>query len=355
MVYVAITSFLFFLRYALRNKFQARNQIYYVVFLAIFLFVTYRYQVGCDWYGYYKLYLRYEEINWLPLAGKVDPLSHAIFDYAQDFGLPYPYAYIPFSIIFFIGIHILARRQPDPLGFLVLMFPILIINITMSAVRQGAAIGILCIAITAFLDRRPLYFSLWVVLATLFHSSAIVFLVLLPFASGRYNHTRLALATLLAVPGIILLTFSQNVQHVTNIYIASGREAYGAIFRVGVLALSSFYFFLFVKNKWRQTFPNEYSIVSIGAIGMVITLFFVPVSSIISDRYGYYFIPIQAMIFARLPYLPFKMNHLLHSALPYIGIFIVFIVWTQTSWHFKECYVPYKSWIFGLPSGNILK
>ena len=71
-------------------------------------------------------------------------------------GLPLPsFAISLSSAIFFLGVHVLARRQPDPLGFLVLLFPILIINMPMSGIRQGAAIGLLCIAFVAFIDRRP--------------------------------------------------------------------------------------------------------------------------------------------------------------------------------------------------------
>ena len=355
MVYITITSFLFLLRYLLKNENVARNQIYYIIFLALFLFSAYRYQVGCDWYGYYKLFLRFENFDYQRVLQLRDPFSMTIFYWISKMNLPYPYVFIPFNIIFFIGVHLLARRQPDPLSFLVLLFPILIINMTMSGVRQAAAIGIICIALTAFIDRRPIRFGVWVFLASAFHSSAIVFTLLLPFASGRYNNTRLAIATLFTLLGLFLITFSDNASYAFNAYIGSGREAYGAVFRVGVLALSALYFFLFAKQKWKKTFPEDYSLVNLGAFGMILTLLLIPLSTIISDRFGYYFIVFQAIIFARLPYLPFKNNHSLYVALPYLGILLVFLVWTQTSWHFNECYMPYKSWILGLPGGNILR
>jgi len=31
---------------------------------------------------------------------------------------------------------------------------------------------------------------------------------------------------------------------------------------------------------------------------------------------------------------------------------LVFMVWSQLSWHFKQCYIPYQSWIFGFPGGD---
>ena len=109
---------------------------------------------------------------------------------------------------------------------------------------------------------------------------------------------------------------------------------------------------MFVRKKWLRTWPQDYSLASIGAIGMALAFLLVPVSSVIGDRFGYYLIPIQAMIFARIPFLPFRANSALHSALPYLGLLLVFTVWSQLSWHFSECYIPYQTWLFGFPGGD---
>ena len=80
-----------------------------------------------------------------------------------------------YLVQFFWGIHVFAKRQPDPLSFLILTFPILIINMPMSGIRQGAVIGLICIALVHFSDCRPLKFIMWVLIASGFHLSAIVF------------------------------------------------------------------------------------------------------------------------------------------------------------------------------------
>jgi hypothetical protein len=138
-------------------------------------------------------------------------------------------------------------------------------------------------------------------------------------------------------------------------YIGTGIDAFGAIYRVGIIFLSGVYFFYFIRKKWMRKFPEDYSLASIGAIGMAIIVVLLPLSSVIADRFAYYLIPIQAMIFARLPFLPFKANKNLHVALPYVVLLLVFIVWTQTSSNFERCYMPYDSWILGMPEGPILK
>ena len=182
MLYVGLTNVLFLLRYALARQGALRKQIYYLVLATLFVFSAFRFQVGCDWSGYYYQYLGARNFDWSSVTEIREPIWWAILGWIQSMGLPYPVANIASSAVFFLGVHILARRQPDPLGFLVLLFPILIINMPMSGIRQGAAIGVLCTAFAAFIDRRPLWFAFWVVVAAGFHSSALIFMLLLPVA-----------------------------------------------------------------------------------------------------------------------------------------------------------------------------
>lgn len=355
MLYFSLANVLFLLRYALASAHGARRQIYYIVFLVLFLFSAFRFQVGCDWSGYYYQYLAAANTDWSLILKNRDPIWWAILGWIQDMSLPYPVANIVSSAVFFIGVHVLAKRQPDPLGFMVLLLPILIINMPMSAIRQGAAIGLVCIAFAAFIDRRPLRFALWILLAAGFHSSALIFLLLLPIATGRYTKTRLLIAAILAIPGAILLGSGESAEVASSRYIETGREAFGAVFRVGLLGLSAAYFYFFVQKKWIRLFPQDYSLASIGAILMALAFLLLPVSSIIGDRFGYYLIPIQAMIFARLPFLQFRFNQSLHSAIPYLVLLLVFGVWTQISGHFQQCYIPYNNWLFGLQGRDILR
>jgi hypothetical protein len=353
MLYVGLTNLLFLLRYALAGNAVLRKQIYFVVLATLFAFSAFRYQVGCDWSGYYYQYLGAADFDWSSITEIREPIWSAILGWIQYMGLPYPVANIASSAIFFLGVHVLARRQPDPLGFLVLLFPILIINMPMSGIRQGAAIGLLCIAFVALIDRRPLWLAFWVVLAAGFHSSALIFMLLLPVATGRYTRNRLMLAAILAVPGAFFLATGEASQVATSRYIGTGYDAGGAIFRVGMLALSALYFFLFVRKKWLRTWPQDYSLASIGVIGMALAfLVLLPISSVIADRASYYLIPIQALIFARIPFLPFRHNAAMHAALPYLGLLLFFIVWSQLSWHFDQCYIPYQTWLFGFPGGD---
>lgn len=349
MFYIAITLFLFLLSYFTLSMNTVRRQIYYFVLLALFIFSSFRYQVGCDWSPYKLLFDAYRDVSWTYILGKRETIFYSILLWSRDMNFTYLSLNIILGLIFFIGIHVLARRQPDPLGFLVLIFPILILNMPMSAIRQGAAIGLICIALVSFMDRRPISFLIWVFLATGIHISAIVFTLLLPFSTGRYNNTRIAITAIVTIPCLAFFYLLDSAQWAINTYVGTEIEAYGAVFRVILLTLTGIYFLLIIKEKWHQTFPQDYSIISLGSIFMLAILLFLPISTVIIDRFAYYLIPIQVMIFARLPYLPFKSNQNLHSALPYIGLFLVFLVYVNISWHFQQCFVPYNNWFFGVP------
>lgn len=349
MIYLAATNVLFLMRYYLMRMGTLRDQIYVPVLLGLFLVSAFRYEVGCDWSGYYFQYLRAESWSWSEAIETREPVWWWILHQLRTFEIPYPWINVASSAIFFFGIHVLAKRQPDRLAFLILLFPILIINMPMSAIRQGAAIGIMCLAFAAFMDKRLLRFLAFTLLAATLHSSALIFLLLAPLVMGQYTKTRLAFAAMLSMPGVLLLLDSSIAELISDRYIENDRDAAGAAFRAGVLFISGLFFFVFLRIAWRRDFPEDYSLASVGSMLMLVMLALVPISSVIGDRFGYYLIPIQTMIFARLPYLSIEANRRFFIAAPYIGLILLFAVWTSISRHFQICYLPYQTWLFGYP------
>lgn len=350
MFYLSVFIGLIFLRFS-RTR---RGQFYLPVLVALFLLSAFRFEVGCDWPGYLYQFRRFSFSELKDVLSNREPLWLTIFFYMHQFDIPYPWINVISSLIFFFGVDMLARRQPDPLAFLVLLFPILIINMPMSGIRQGAAIGIMCMAFAAFNNRSLVTFVLLTFLASTLHSSAIIFLLLAPLVTGGYSWKRLVGAALIALPGGFLLLSSGDAEVASSRYIGTGLDAAGAVFRVGLLVITAGFFFLFVRRRWAFAFPHDYKLVSIGSMMMAATIFLVPISSVIGDRIGYYLIPIQTMIFARLPFLPIQQNRQLYINFPYIILVIVFATWTFMSTIFQQCYIPYHTWLFGFPESTKL-
>lgn len=349
MVYVLITYALFLLRFIVRSNPALGRQVYRLLLVVLFLFSAFRFDVGCDWGGYYFQYVKAAGQPPEVALEQREPIWWLLLYYLNLNGMPYPVANVASSAVFFVGVHVLARRQPDPLAFLVLLFPILIINMPMSGIRQGTAVGILCIAFVAFLDHRPLRFTVWTLIAAGFHSSSLLFMVLLPLVSRNFTRSRLAIAALLAIPGGFAVAVGGAADVAIERYVNTGIDAAGAAFRVGILALSGLYFFVFLRRSWSRQFPQDFSFAYLFSIGMITLLPLVPVSSVIADRLSYYFIPAQSLIFARIPFLRIR-SRKVHTNLPYLVLALMFATWVALSWHFQRCYVPYQSWLFGFPN-----
>lgn len=342
---------LFLILIALR--FSKVRGLYPFVMAFLFLLSAFRFEVGCDWYGYLNHYWVYGPMTLEESLGQREPLWVTFFIGQTYLGLPYPWINVLSSAIFFYGIHKLASRQPNPLAFLVLLFPVMILNMPMSAIRQGAAIGLMCLAFVSFIDRRLIRFVILTAIATLIHSSSMTFLLLAPLVQGKYSLRRFILAGILAIPGAVFLAFSDSGTLATGRYFNTDTDANGALFRVGLLALAAAMHFIWLRRKWAVSFPLDLKFIDAGALMMLLLFALLSFSSVIADRLGYFLIPIQTMIFARLPYLSLRGNHRLLIHAPYVILLLVLAVWTTFSWHFQQCYLPYQTWIFGFPEATM--
>ena len=349
MIYVAMVNGLMALRFILARATGLRRQAYFLLLAGLFLFVAFRFEVGCDWRGYLHQYQVYGRAAITDFLNTREVLWIGLFRVQHWLELPYPWINVAAALIFFAGAHVMARRQPDALAFLIFLLPVLIINMPMSGIRQGAAIGMMCMAFMAFNDRALLRFLALTAIASALHSSALVFLLLAPLVSGGYSRNRLALAGLLALPGAALLMGGESAEVASSRYLGTDIEAAGAAFRVGFVAFSGVYFLTFLKHKWRNGFPQDFKLAMIGSLLMIGLLALLPVSSVIADRMAYYLIPVQAMIFARIPYLPWRSERILHVVWPYLAVLALFLVWSSRSFLFQVCYMPYQSWLFGMP------
>lgn len=348
-MYISVLSGIFLLKYAVGTSRSQVQLAYWFALIFLFIFSAFRFEVGCDWTGYLNQYYVYGEVPLAALAQQAEPLWVGLFSLQTLWDLDYPWINVASSAIFFAGAHVMARRQPNPLAFLILLFPVLIINMPMSGIRQGTAIGIMLFAFMAFVDRALLRFVALVFVAAAIHSSAMVFMLLAPLVTGKYSRGRLFLAVILALPGAFFLSGSEEAGIAASRYINTDVDANGAVFRVSVLGLSGLYFLWFLRRKWGRDFPADFKLAMIGSLMMVGVLVLVPVSSVIADRVAYYLIPVQALILARIPYFQWRRNRQLHSAFPYALLLSMFVVWTSLSGLFDQCYRPYQTWIFGYP------
>jgi hypothetical protein len=318
----------------------SRHALYYLALAFLFLFVGYRYQVGCDWGGYLVIY---DSTALLELGDALrghEPLFLAANVLLHRWELGYEYINVAAALVYFYGFHRIAVRQPDRLGFLILSFPIVVLHLPMSGIRQAMALGVLCLAYGAFIDRRPLRYVLFVVIAGGFHTSALAFLAMTPFMFGQLTWKKAVLCALIAAPILYLVGGGADFEMYAERYMGSGPDAAGAPFRTGALALVGGIFLLLLREQWRRQSPADYNLMLIGSVLMIAAFPLALSASVIGDRIGYYFTIFQMIILARIPYM--IRSPAIHPA-PYLAVGAMLMVWIQFSHLFDRCYMPYSN------------
>jgi hypothetical protein len=344
LIYLALYAALLLAGLLSLSSAPLRRALFPLVVLLLFAFVAFRYEVGCDWSGYENNYYLAEYLTTEEAVTGPEPGYWLLLTQLHSFGLEYPYLNVLLAIPFFYGLARLAVREPNPLAILILAFPVLVINMPMSGIRQGAAVGFICLAFNAFRERQLITYTAFVVLASLFHTSAITFLVLTPFVKFRLTGATLILSGILVL-AVGYVALAEAVSFYTDRYVGTGVDAAGALYRSGMLAAVGAFFLLALRRTYLERFPADYRLALIGAWMMLGTLAVVPISSVISDRFGYYLTPIQLMIMARIPYLVEGRDRAILSASPYAALGLALAVWTAFSALFNQCYLPYQTWL----------
>jgi EpsG family len=340
LIYLLVYFLLLLSGWVSRTDASVRRALYGLCLIGLFLFAGFRYRVGCDWTGYLNIYdmartslsVRSEVSFWY-----LNRLLHSL-------DLEYPFINVIAALVFFAGLHALARRQPDPLGVLILSYPILILELAMSGIRQAMAVGFVCFAWNAFVAARLSRFVLFVLVAASFHTSAMLFLLLAPFVRGEFSIRRAAMAGLLALPGVYFILTSATFATYSSRYIGGASEAAGAPFRCGLLALTGIAFLWFLDRAWKKTSTRDYTLVKISCLMMVAVFPLSLVSSVGGDRIGFYLYPMQLIVLSRLPLLVRGPYSTAIASTPYAIGALFLLVWTQQSSLFERCYEPYQIW-----------
>ena len=172
---------------------------------AICLMIGFRYQVGGDWIPYVHIFERAQYQDFFELGRHGDVGYQALNWTAQELSFPFWSVNLVTGLIFSWGLARFARSTPNPWTALVVAIPYLVIVVAMGYTRQGAAIGILMCGIADFHKKGSLTrVAVYIVLAALFHKTAVVCLPLFFFGARGSKTINI---TLLAAFSIVLYQF----------------------------------------------------------------------------------------------------------------------------------------------------
>ena len=324
-IYFAVYLFLFFLSTIRYNSFVGLLACF-----PLFIMLAFKGEVGCDYAGYYNHYLTFElGKSIFDLRGEM--VWYAVEWIVDSFGLSYQYYYI-FSALIAFPFLLMTQRYTRSLNVLILIYPILFIQLGLSGIRQFIAVCIGTYILARYLYRPPKSINLYIfftALATTFHVSAILLLIVLPFLVKLKPY----LIVITVAIGLLIFrtSFAEEVYATYEFrYLTRTRTSSGAWIRFALTAG------IFVLGVFQRKHPYFWLAVAILGMGVAIGL----INSITLHRLNYYFYPIAVLLLARTA-ASFPREKRLSVQVAYALTIGYMSFWFLLSTH-SDCLIPYS-------------
>jgi len=311
--------------------------------LAVF-FIGTRHEVGGDWDNYLKMYylvtdgfivddLRMSDIGYAFLNWLMAQLNFGIYG-----------VNLVCALIFVGGLIKFSRTLPLPWLAVLVAIPYLFVVVGNGYARQAVALGFELFALCALARLATVKFFLFVILAALFHKSAVV-LALFGIFSGpnKFAPLRILLGGLVAIVtiGVFLqASYEDLILH----YVEQKMESAGGLIRVLMNVVPAIVMLLIYK-QWVSRFGKQepwliFALLSLICVPLVL------LASTAVDRMALYLLPLQLYVWSHFPLL-FKNPMFRYAALlGVIGYYIaVMWVWLNLGHHAKY-WLPYQSVLF---------
>ena len=335
--------------------FVARNRRHSLAWAAVFalllvFFVGTRGQVGCDYAAYeQRFHFSYIGLDWMEDMFEGEGLFNWLNMALLKAGLSYPMLLLVCGALFVactLRFSLLAQR---PLSLLVLSFPVLVVQLAMSGLRQASATAFLMLAMVAFVEGRRWWVMAWIAVAALFHTSAIIFLPIAFLIGRRLSTLRMSLVVLALGPVVAYLLGSRlevyNARYVQQIY--GEQSSDGAWYRYALVLIP------FIVMFWKQRivereFPQLYPLLRLFGLFTISLVVAGAISSVALHRFVFYVMPASILALLCISEAIFASNsRRIGSLLPFLAYGAYITVWFGFSSHGTSCFIPYENWLFG--------
>lgn len=327
---------------AILHRDRGEKPIFVAVVFGLFLFIGYRYWVGCDYYGYlHRFNLQQRLLDEGMILNKEFLFDTLVYVLAL-LGESYESLNIVAAAIFCCSVLYIGLRHGGGILLLLILFPLVIIQLQMSGLRQGLALSFLIVALSFAVRRKWLVSVLLILFASGFHTSAIMFL---PFSMIRLRlptAVKYVVIAVVVLPVAILYSGDSGVSLISK-YLDSEIYSAGALFRV-IYVFVSAGVIVFLIRYYDVVKSEDIPLVwlAIFYVAILVPLFFI--SSTAAHRLTFYAITVLAVLVCTSLQSKRVQRHIVAyfsaANLCYIA------VWFGTSRHAEICYLPYDSILF---------
>lgn len=167
------------------SKLVRSDLFFYLSFITLTLFSGLRFDVGADFMSYSKMFVDFKNGDALFL---VEPANMLIINIVNILNIDHQVIFFIYSVIIMSGIFYFIKKLSPSKELSILLFVTIGIFYfsTFNGIRQWVAISIMLIAIVKLMESKYLQFFLCIIMASLFHISAIILFVLV-FFKFRFN------------------------------------------------------------------------------------------------------------------------------------------------------------------------
>ena len=307
------------------------------------LLIGLRFKVGADWRSYAEIFYatRFQTLADIPKIG--DPGYYLLNIAVQWLGEDVWLVNLVCGLIVAIGICRFAEVQARPWLTVLVAVPYLIIVVAMGYTRQAVGIGFILMAMASYIRTTSVIRAgIYVVLAAMFHRTAIIALPFIAVGNERARFMQL-LVSLILVYVLYYLFLSNSIDRYITNYIDTRYASEGAGVRIAMDFVPAVLLFLrrsklgFSTVEWR-IWRN----LALVALTLPVVLALLP-SSAALDRIALYLIPLQLAVLSR-PKSVFATEGV------GTAIIILYLAAVQFTWlnyaHHARYWVPYHLWSF---------
>lgn len=327
---------------------RQREILFFCLYVFFILFVGTRFETGCDFQTYANRF-KFLDSEYTSLSTITEP-GYFLFTYlVKKAGLGFAWVNVLGAAVFFYYLLKFSRNHPRPFLLVALMFPILVIQLSMSGLRQALAVAFLMGALDAFMKGKRTQIVIYILLGSTFHQSVIILLPLALMVGHTFSIARVLAAIAVLLPAAIYLLSDRaevyQDRYIDEVYgeMSSG----GAVFRLGLLVITAILFEIY-RKRMAWFYPKEYNLMRVFSLVCFALIPVMLVNTVALHRLVYYVVPIQTYILAALPAAMFvNRRDARRAELWPIALYAAYIlVWFSISRHANVCYVPYESYLF---------
>lgn len=264
-------------------------------YLVLWLFTGLRFEIGPDWIGYTYIFEGVQGRDWAEIANDREPGFFFVNKVSDMFGWGLAGVNAICAALFLLGLYRFAATTANPWLATAAVIPYLVFIVSMSGVRQAAAIGLAFLALSRWRDSGLAWKLVLIGLAVSFHNSAVVFLVFVLWDGGRYPLVRAIVGGAVLLLSARYLDDSGASDTYASRYFEQNVESGGAFYHVALGALPGALYLLFRRqiaaHGWANGLMQRASIIAVALMP------FVMLSSTGASRLSLYFSFVQMWVF----------------------------------------------------------